>query len=113
MAKKLKAEEKRAKAEAEKKRRDEEGRTYVPKDPYYYKGCYDHKKKPHYLDELLAQASPKGQVSGASTPSRSTSAASSDEDFDTPLAQRLLKHRLHGVKEAASSPTSSRTNLRS
>ena len=114
MAKKLKAEEKRAKAEAEKKRRDEEGRTYVPKDPYYYKGCDDHKKKPDYLDELLAQASPSAQVSGASTPSRSTSAASSDDDFDTPLAQRLLKHRLHhGVKETASGPTSSRTNLRS
>ena len=117
MAKKLKAEEKRAQAEAEKKRRDEEGRTHVPKDPYYYKGCNDHKKKPHYLDELLAQASPSGQVSGTSTPSRSTSTASSDEDFDTPLAQRLLKHRLHGVKEAASSPSStkspSKSNLKS
>merc|ERR1719447_1636185 len=114
MAKKLKAEEKRAKAEAEKKRKDEEGRTYVPKDPYYYKGCDDHKKKPHYLDELLAQASPSAQVSGASTPSRSTSAASSDDVFDTPLAQRLLKHRLHhGVKETANSPISSRNILRS
>ena len=117
MAKKLKAEEKRAQAEAEKKRRDEEGRTHVPKDPYYYKGCNDHKKKPHCLDELLAQASPSGQVSGASTPSRSTSTASSDEDFDTPLAQRLLKHRLHGVKETTSSPSStkspSKSNLKS
>merc|ERR1719357_1891468 len=111
MAKKLKAEEKRAKAEGEKKRRDEEGRTYVPQDPYYYKGCDDHKKKPDYLDELLAQASPSAQVSGGSTPSRSTSAASSDDDFDTPLAQRLLKHRLHhGVKENANSPISSRTS---
>ena len=118
MAKKLKAEEKRAQAEAEKLKRDEEGKTYVPKDPYYYKGCNDHKKKPHYLDELLAQASPSGQVSGTSTPSSSTSTASSDEDFDTPLAQRLLKHRLHGVKDVASSPSSnkrspSKSNLKS
>merc|ERR1719264_614918 len=117
MAKKLKVAQKKAEEEAEKKRRDDEARTYVPKDPYYYKGCNDHKKKPHYLDELLAQASPSGQVSGASTPSRSTSTASSDEDFDTPLAQRLLKHRLHGVKETASSPSStkspSKSNLKS
>ena len=116
MAKKLKVAQKKAEEEAEKKRRDDEARTYVPKDPYYYKGCNDHKKKPHYLDELLAQASPSGQVSGSSTPSRSTSAASSDDDFDTPLAQRLLKHRLQGVKEVPSSPSiksPSKSNLNS
>jgi hypothetical protein len=83
--KKQRIAENKAAKEAERERKEEEGRIVLPDDPSYY---YRKKsaEKTDYLSTLLAATSP-------STP-RSRSRASDSEDYDTPLGQRLVRQRL-------------------